>query len=197
MRNFFDQGATSQQTSQQIGFPAAQSAGSPPGGLSKGGGEDDDIPTPPPIWWITKDGDDYCRELFDRHYSRRRYADGRDPKLFVGPGEKLVLRTWECDALWVWRKFIDDSPLGGGVNCAIFRNESRHRSSDLIRQADRIADLCWPGERHYTFVDAEKVASTNPGYCFKRAGWKTCGRTKSGKIVLERYPPPTTHYLSP
>lgn len=87
--------------------------GAPPAGLSKGDGVDDDIPTPSPIWWITKDGDDYCRELFDRHYSRRRYADGRESKLFVGPGEKLVLRTWESDALWVWRKFIDDSPLGG------------------------------------------------------------------------------------
>jgi len=40
------------------------------------------------------------------------------PKLFVGPGEKLVLRTWECDAIWVWRKFIDDSGQEG-INCAI------------------------------------------------------------------------------
>ena len=109
------------------------------------------------------------------------------PKLFVGPGEKLVLRTWECDAIWVWRKFIDDSGQDG-INCAIFRNESNHRSSDLVRQADRIADHCWPGERHYTYVDAEKITSVNPGFCFKAAGWRTCGRTKSGKVVLERVP---------
>ena len=90
------------------------------------------------------------------------------PKLFVGPGEKLVLRTWECDAIWVWRKFIDDSGQEG-INCAIFRNESSHRSSDLVRQADRIADHCWPGARHYTYVDAEKITSVNPGFCFKAA----------------------------
>tara|TARA_S200002703_G_scaffold2989_1_gene4442 strand:- start:344 stop:778 length:435 start_codon:yes stop_codon:yes gene_type:complete len=141
-----------------------------------------------PVWWITKDGDEYVRELFDRHYSRRIFADGTPPpKLFVGPGEKLVLRTWECDAIWVWRKFIDDSGQEG-INCAIFRNESSHRSSDLVRQADRIADHCWPGERHYTYVDAEKITSVNPGFCFKAAGWRTCGRTKSGKVVLERVP---------
>ena len=130
-----------------------------------------------PLWWITKDGDDYCRELFDRHYSRRFYRDGRKPLLFCGPGEKLVLRTWEADALFVWRKFRDDSGQTG-INCAIFRNESKRRSSELVRQADAIADFCWPSERHYTYVDAEKVKSINPGYCFKVAGWTTCGMTK-------------------
>lgn len=26
-----------------------------------------------PIWWITKDGDETCKALYDRHYSRRVY----------------------------------------------------------------------------------------------------------------------------
>lgn len=138
-----------------------------------------------PLWWITKDGDAVCNELYERHYSRYRYADGRKPSLFVGPGEKLVLRTWEGDALFVWRKFLDDSGQRG-INCAIFRNESSIQSSILIRQADAIADFCWPGERHYTYVDANKVKSSNPGYCFKMAGWRQCGTTKSGKVILER-----------
>ncbi len=60
-------------------------------------------------WMVAKDGDPTCRAIFDRHYSRRHYRDGRRPKLFVGPGEKLVLRTASGDALAVWRKFIDDS----------------------------------------------------------------------------------------
>ena len=136
-------------------------------------------------WWLTKDGDVACMELFRRHYSQRDYADGRTVKLFVGPGEKVVLRTDQADAMWVWRKFIDDSGQTG-INCAVFRNESSIRSSDLVRQADEIADCLWPDSRHYTYVDAKKIRSKNPGYCFLAAGWRRCGMTKSGLVVLER-----------
>lgn len=140
-----------------------------------------------PSWWMTKDGDEYCLELYERHYSCRKYKDGRKRKLFVGPGEKVVLRTWDADALFVWRNFIDDSGQQG-INCAVFRNESRLRSSALIREADAIADALWPNQRHYTYVDASAVRSENPGYCFRCAGWKRCGLTKSGLLVLERLP---------
>lgn len=138
-----------------------------------------------PLWWLTKDGDLDCLALYERHYSAYRYADGRERKLFVGPGEKLVLRTRDADAMFVWRKFIDDSGQDG-INCAVFRNESAHRSSDLIRQADSIADCLWSDRRHYTYVKGEAVRSTNPGFCFQRAGWRKCGRTRGGLIVLER-----------
>lgn len=138
-----------------------------------------------PHWWVTKDGDADCLELYERHYSCYHYADGRTRKLFIGPGEKLVLRTDAGDAMFAWRKFIDDSGQTG-INCAVFRNESSIRSSDLIRQADAIADCVWPSSRHYTFVKAEAVASKNPGFCFLAAGWKRCGKTKSGLLVLER-----------
>jgi hypothetical protein len=137
-----------------------------------------------PLWWLTKDGDLNCLDLYERHYSCTN--GNRKVKQFVGPGEKLVLRTWEGDACFVWGKFIDDSGEKG-VNCAVFRNESRNLSSELIRQADAIADAVWPGERHYTFVNAEKIRSTNPGCCFIKAGWERCGVTKSNKlIVLEK-----------
>ena len=56
-------------------------------------------------WWLTKDGDASCLALYERHYSAYRYADQRMRKLFVGPGEKIVLRTCSGDAVWVWRKF--------------------------------------------------------------------------------------------
>lgn len=140
-----------------------------------------------PLWWLTKDGDKDCLELYERHYSAYRYADGRERKLFVGPGEKVVLRTEPGDACFVWRKFIDDSGQHG-INCAVFRNESSHRSSTLIRQADAIADCLWPDSRHYTFVNTHAVRSTNPGFCFLAAGWKRCGWTKSGLLILERTP---------
>jgi hypothetical protein len=139
------------------------------------------------LWWITKDGDERFMELFRRHYSNRPYADGRSVKLFCGPGEKLVLRTWDCDAGWVWRRFIDASGQKG-VNCAIFRNESRHQSSELVRQADAIADFVWPGLRHYTYVNARRIRSENPGFCFKVAGWKRCGVTNGGLVILAREP---------
>ena len=138
-----------------------------------------------PLWWITNDGDARATELYERHYSKYHYKDGRKPKKIVGPGEYIMLRTWECDALLVWRNFKDDSGQQG-INCAIFRNESKYKSSELIRQADAIADFCWPGERHYTYVNASKIKSSNPGYCFKLAGWTTRGRTKGGLVVLEK-----------
>lgn len=138
-----------------------------------------------PLWWITKDGDKDCLALYERHYSAYKYRDGRRRSQFVGPGEHIVLRTIDADALFVWRKFIDDSGQQG-VNCAVFRNESQHQSSELIRQADAVANLAWPGERHYTFVRAEAVRSTNPGYCFLAAGWNRCGMTKGGLLILEK-----------
>lgn len=147
-----------------------------------------------PDWWISKDSDLDCAELYERHYSRYKYADGRkrNNDQFVGPGKPIVLRTWSGDALFVWREFVDDcidertGERQEGINCAVFRNESKRRSSDLIRQADAIADVEWPNRRHYTYVDPTKVASKNPGYCFLCAGWRKCGRTKGGLIVLER-----------
>ena len=123
--------------------------------------------------------------MYERHYSAHQYRDGRKRRIFAGPGEKIVLRTAEASALFVWRKFIDDSGQQG-VNCAVFRNESPHKASLLIRQADIIADHCWPGLRHYTYVDPRGVRSTNPGFCFLKAGWRKCGFTKGGKLILER-----------
>lgn len=138
-----------------------------------------------PLWWMTKDGDIDCLELYERHYSAYQYADGRQRKLFVGPGEKVVLRTKNAKAMFVWRKFIDDSGQQG-INCAVFRNESSHQSSELIRQADEIADALWLDSRHYTYVNREAIKSSNPGFCFIQAGWRRCGVTKGGLVVLER-----------
>ena len=135
------------------------------------------------MWWLTRDGDLDCMELYERHYSSNRRAG--QLRQFVGPGEKVVLRTERADAMFAWRKFIDDSGQDG-VNCAVFRNESAHRSSDLIWQADQIADVLWPHCRHYTFVNREKIRSNNPGFCFLQAGWRRCGTTKGGLLILER-----------
>lgn len=139
------------------------------------------------VWIETRDGDPTARAIFDRHYSRRRYADGRQPTLFVGPGQKMVLLTPCARALFVWRKFMSMDQQNG-VNCAIFRNEGAGLASRLIRAAMLLAWKRWPGERLYTYVNPRRVQSSNPGCCFKRAGWRRCGFTKRGLIVLEVLP---------
>jgi hypothetical protein len=143
-------------------------------------------------WQLTKDGDPRGLRLYLRHYSARRYQDDRPRRLFVGPGEKLVLVSHDGRAVFAWRRFLDDSGQTG-VNCAVFRNEGAGLSSGLITEADAIAWDRWPAERLYTYVDAASVASPNPGYCFKVAGWRWCGRTKGGhgrrpQEILEMLP---------
>lgn len=101
-------------------------------------------------WRVARDGDPIGSALYRRYYSARRYADGRRPALFVGPGEKLVLIAHDDDALFVWRHFIDASGQTG-VNCAVFRNESTELSSELIADAEPFAWRCWPGQRLYTY----------------------------------------------
>lgn len=136
------------------------------------------------IWIPVRDGDKGALLLFQRHYSKYHYADGRKPTRFVGPGERIVLVTACGKAMFVWRKFIDKSGQKG-INCSIFRNENKYLlSSDLIKAAEEIAWSRWPGERLYTYVNERAVKSCNPGYCFKKAGWSLCGRTKKRDLLI-------------
>lgn len=145
-------------------------------------------------WMRMLDGDASCRAIFDRHYSRYVYADGRRPKLFVGPGEKEVLMQADGLALCVWRK--EKHRLDGqeGVNCAIYRNESDRRASDMLKDAMRVAWERWGGERLFTYVDPRKVRPTiersRPvwGWCFYKSGWRYAGMTQRGLHILECLP---------
>lgn len=138
-------------------------------------------------WYQVKDGDPAGLELFNRHYSKYHYKDGRKPTRFVGPGERIVLVTMDGKALFVWRKFIDKSGQKG-VNCAVFRSEykkeDRVRASGLILLAERYAHERWPNERLYTYVNPSKIQSPNPGYCFLKAGWEKCGMTKKRNLII-------------
>lgn len=139
-------------------------------------------------WVEVRDGDASCRSLFDRHYSRRHYKDGRKPKCFVGPGEKMVLITPCARAMFIWRKFISRDGQQG-INCAVFRNEGAGLSSRLISAAMDLAWARWPGQRLYTYVNPRRVRSRNPGYCFLMAGWNRCGVTRKNRLlVLEATP---------
>jgi hypothetical protein len=152
----------------------------------------------PGYWLPTRDGDPRAFNLMRRHYSFRRYADGRRQRygyrnrfLFVGPGESMVLLTEDCRALFVWLRAKFRADGQHGVCCTVFRNEGDVLSSELVKEACELAWHKWPGARLYTLVDPKKVRSSNPGYCFQKAGWWKCGVSKSGQVVLEILPTDT------
>lgn len=72
-----------------------------------------------------------------------------------------------------------------GYNCAIFRNESSRRSSDVILECEAIAIDRWGPNRMYTYCDPAKIRSSNPGYCFKQAGWVNV-RNPDGSIRVSK-----------
>ena len=128
---------------------------------------------------VTTHFDPEMAALADRHYSRRTVG----ARQFLYSGKKIVIRNTEGTILfgWVWPD--DDKRMDGqtGYNCAIFRNESSRKSSDIILECEVIAVARWGLRRMYTYVNPAKIASVNPGYCFKMAGWKNV-RTPSGEI---------------
>lgn len=123
--------------------------------------------------------------LADRHYSRRSVG----ARQFCYSGRKLVLRNAEGTVLFVWMypdpKYRMDTQVG--YNCSIFRNESQRLSSEIILEAEQFAVEKWGPGRAYTFIDGRKILSTNPGYCFIKAGWEGVGDTKGGKRILEKF----------
>src|ERR1700747_328960 len=93
--------------------------------------------------------------LSDRHYSRRTPG----ARQFLYSGRKLVLRNTEGTVLfgWVWPE--DDKRMDGqtGYNCAIFRNESRRKSSEIILEAEQHAFEKWGPNRCYSYIDPNKT----------------------------------------
>lgn len=136
--------------------------------------------------------------MYARHYSstknnktiRNWLASGITP-----PGETINLMSADGSVLFVWlkQKYVESDQTG--VNCACFRNEGSIQGSAIILEAEEFAWERWPGERLYTYVDPNAVRSVNPGYCFKKAGWKLVrdekGKpmlTTKGLLILEKYP---------
>jgi hypothetical protein len=141
-------------------------------------------------WLPSNKFDPRAVALYMRHYSARHYADGRPRRQFMPPGETMVLLTADCLALFAWCKNRVPRYDGqAGVACTIFRNEGPILSSLLVREACELAWERWHGERLFTYVWDAKVRSANPGYCFKAAGWRSCGRNKDGRLsILEAFP---------
>jgi hypothetical protein len=143
-------------------------------------------------WYGASRRDPRVVGLYSRHYSSAKNNKTVAHWLATGitaPGETITLLTADGSALFVWlkQKYVDNDQTG--VNCAVFRNEGSELSSNLILEAEQIAWERWAGERLYTYVDPGAVRpKRDPGRCFIRAGWKKCGVTKGGLIVLEKLP---------
>lgn len=143
-------------------------------------------------WVRTTKFDAECAALADRHYSRRTPGSPQ----FMPPGQTVILATLLRDAVFGWWRpdpATGLKPWNGldGWTCTIFRNESGHRSSDLILEAEQAlaatGHSCGP-DGLITYVWDKKVRSENPGACFKRAGWKRTGRSADGKKTLLQKP---------
>ena len=139
-------------------------------------------------WHVTSKRDLAALVFAGRHYTHR----GQNGLDFLPPGESLVLVSNEFDAAFAWwrTKFPWNSLLGW--YCALFRNEGPTLSSELILEAEMVlvtfhVDAARCPDGMLTYVEDAKVRSTNPGCCFKKAGWRRIGRSADGlKTLLQK-----------
>lgn len=141
------------------------------------------------VWTLSHRADPVAVALADRHYNRQKPGTPQ----FVPPGRCVVFTTAEGDAVWTtswpFAEYTKHAWAGAWVN-SIFRNESAYLSSDLITEAVAATRAVWepPPLGIVTFVDARKVRSTNPGYCYLRAGWLRVGETQGGLLAFQQRP---------
>jgi hypothetical protein len=142
-------------------------------------------------WQMSHRADPAACLLADRHYSRQSvgYTNMMPPGrciVFVTPGGDAVWGT-----AWPFAKYVKHAWAGAWM-CTIFRNESRHLSSELIREAVAATRWLWPDPPELgmvTFVDGSKVRrKRDPGRCFLRAGFAPVGKTKGGLYAFQMLP---------
>lgn len=134
------------------------------------------------FWMRAKAGahDRRGRELADDHYPRQSHGAPQ----FVGPGEgRIVLITRDHLSVWAWLRPRYPKDGRDAWRCTIFRRTGGPRASELILDAER-ALLALGVQRApdglLTYVQPERVRSTNPGCCYLAAGWHRDGWTRGG-----------------
>jgi len=146
-------------------------------------------------WLSVRRTDERAYALYRRHYSASKGARWRrvGNTNVTSAGQTMVLLSQCGRALFVWlRCMVPRLDAQLGVNCAVFRNEGPDLSSTLIREADELAWRRWPDERrHFTYVDGAQTTQRRSrhaaaGACFRHAGWRECGASKTGLVLLER-----------
>jgi hypothetical protein len=144
-------------------------------------------------WALSHRAEHEARLIADRHYNRQKVGSPQ----FVPPGRCLVLRTPDAPCLWVtswpFAEFVKHEWAGAWVN-SCFRNEApeRYLSSHLIRAAVAATVARWPDVPELgmvTFIDRGKTKpKKDPGYCYIKAGFVPCGKTKGGLTAVQLLP---------
>lgn len=141
-------------------------------------------------WKLSHRADPAAVRLADQHYNRQKPGTPQ----FVPPGRCLVLLTHDETALWVtswpFAEYVKHAWAGAWMN-SLFRNTGDALSSDLIREAVSVTRWHYgesPALGMVTFVDAGKIRSVNPGYCYLMAGFERVGHTAGGLVVLQMIP---------
>ena len=138
------------------------------------------------MWQRVGKFDVRAAQLADRHYSRRKIGSPQ----FMPPGQTIILLDHQAVFGW-WRPDPNSGlkSMNGldGWTCTIFRNESQELSSTLILAAEialtQHASDCG-SDGMLTYVFDRKVRSSNPGCCFKKAGWAVRGRSADNRKTL-------------
>lgn len=163
-----------------------------------------------PRWIETDKGDERPRVLADRHYTRQTPGH----VMWCRPGWNQVLYAEQADrpersASFCWFRPKWESGILGTerkdklrcIECAIFRNETRYRSSDLIIEAigclmswAHAVDVEWPDGIitgvSSTATTGGRAADHLPGYCFREAGFVDFDHTKGRADTWLRYAGP-------
>ena len=157
-------------------------------------------------WLLSSSSDPRALQVVDGtnghgpHYSRRTPGS----KTFTGVGQEVVLVHSTGLAVWAVVRQRTPSARGSGssrgrtkltdqVPRYVWRNMMFRRlpgcseiASELIKTATDLTYVYWtvkygalPLERLRTEVNAAKIRSTNPGYCYKMAGWKEIKRVRT------------------
>lgn len=141
-------------------------------------------------WVVTTKADQRPRLLADRHYTRKNPGH----PMWTRPGYNQILYFEQANgraAVFCWFRPKWESGIRGterkdglrAIECAIFRNETRVRSSDLIKQAvemvlgwEHAIDTEWPDGLITAVSSAATAAGRAPGsevgHCFRMAGWE-------------------------
>lgn len=142
-----------------------------------------------PTWIMSWRADPEVRPLADRHYNRQKVGSPQ----FAPPGRVLVLKRPQAFWItsWPFARYTKHAWAGAWV-CSAFRDEAPHpkdvQPSELIRGA--LAATRWyygrpPALGMVTFVHPGKVRQKrDPGRCFRRAGFRHVGETKSGLLAF-------------
>lgn len=166
-------------------------------------------------WVETDKGDPRCRELADKHYTRVSVGH----PMWTRPGWNQVLYLEQKNGrrasfCW-WRPKWESGQVGTErkdglrcIECAIFHNETRFRSSKLIGDAlacllswEHATDVEWP-DGIITGVSSDdtrggRAVDHAAGYCFLEAGFEPFDHAKGRADVWLRYNGTLPHPITP